>query len=342
MHAEATPDVDVLVRAILDADTKQLAPSARAALDAVGGFPKGTTMCPLPEDLTPAQRRVAEALAERPGIALASYPIPQKVQLRRRWLGLDAASPFERRVAFEHGGVSHSWPIWRVWLELQKQKRDAEIATYLPDPIERLATYADVWVWEPYGLAWPRDTAALIDQVGASGARWAQGYADQLSRLPDPKATQVGGIRYVVTGGEGGLGHWEPPGRPYLSMPAFAALVPIARAGAAIEARWESVIRYSSHVLMLDVVAAIPSERREQALLAAMSRELDKDAISASMLVLPRFPIASIAECTRDLLFGPGMRATFSAKELKPWFAKWAQVCADSPVLAPFAKAKKR
>jgi hypothetical protein len=68
-------------------DDPSVRPSTRAA-EALAAVDAGAQPIPLAEQLTDAQRAVAEWLCEHPGVPLAQYAIPQEAWCRKRWLGL--------------------------------------------------------------------------------------------------------------------------------------------------------------------------------------------------------------------------------------------------------------
>ena len=121
------PEIASLMRAALDDDAEAPEPSfaedaypgmkvvsappkarnvdapLREAFEAAN-FPDFKQSIPQPEQLDPIQRALAELVADRPGLVLHRFAIPQATWDRRRWLGIDPPGVLESTVDYEVDG----------------------------------------------------------------------------------------------------------------------------------------------------------------------------------------------------------------------------------------------
>ena len=344
MPTKGDAEVEGLVEAFRTAPSKAIVGPAHALLDAVA-YPKGSLPA-VPEDLTPAQRRVAELLSRRAGIPLANVAIPQQAQIRRRWLGIDPPTGLERRRDFEVDGQMRSWPVWRIWRELQRQgRKEPELASFLPDPIERLGAYADTWLWEAYGLQWIREIDGLVDELGEKAADWGRAYLDMIASFDPPEAETRGDIEWQRSPIDEKSAS-DPPVQPGFTI-LLAALTPVVRAGGPLEERWDRLVPFVDTPRLHALLAALPEARREDVLLGALSRELSASAFATARAFLPRYPLPRFAQAAADLLTGP--LATLPTRELSRQKKAWKEMLDANPAVAAFfpkpekpTKAKKK
>lgn len=335
-----TMDPEALARSITESPPEARGPAAWAALDAVG-WPRDTMVPPLPEELTPAQRRIAEALASVVGVPLSRFPIPQYVQLRRRWLGLDEPALLER--SLEVGG--RRLPLWRALADLGGTISPEPAEALLPDPVERLQAFAEIELWQPYGIGLPQGTIALAEEVGATAARWAEGFADGLLAIPPaPTAplgeAQLGEAQWSFQPPPSGL--YERPSRPAGVATLFATLIPLVRAHGVLAPRYYGLVPAFRHPALAGLLAAVAEGDREQVLLGLVRRAPAPTAVDVAISVLPAFPYPRVAEEVWPLLASPAVASTFGAQKLKRQKAAWAALCAEHAALAAFARPAKK
>ncbi len=229
------------------------------ALRAVG-WPEPPAPIPSAEALDEAQRALALAITEAPGLPVpAAFAIPPTAWNRRRWLGLDPPSVLER----EHIHDGESVPFWRHALARQGDAA-ALIALLRAVPLpERLEAFRDLCVGA-YRCRVAADHEVAIalceDGFGEDAVAWAPRLADALLAWRDLGSVERGGQRGLTRA---------------LRFPAFLSL---ARAGVPIEARWEPLLplalgpwRRWTH----ECVRAIAPDRRDAALDGALAQALD-------------------------------------------------------------------
>lgn len=224
---------------------------------------------PLPEQLTPAQRDVALALAEHV-VDVGEAAIPAARWVRRRWLGLDAPSPLE--TIHEVGGVRV--PLWRVLAvkeaiehaadadddydgeedeaDAQEAALDAVIASLTPAALVEMS--GDVLLGA-YGLEYT--PPAMLVTVGASCATWARAFADRLVALFDDPTAWVERKRQTS---------------PDETLCLLVTLA-LARSGIELEPRWERFVRVGARGAMLgwsrEIISAVAPARRAEVLVRA-------------------------------------------------------------------------
>ncbi|MEO7109791.1 MAG: hypothetical protein ABI183_05095 [Polyangiaceae bacterium] len=234
--------------------------------------------------LTPAQRAFAEVVTDL-GLKTSNNDIdrqtPRSKAFRRRWLGLDPASAIDREVTFTLGGETRKEPTWRAVLLLNKagEKRDALLATF--SLAERLE------MWGAVKIAWPEDFNLKADwffqpndvtTLGAEAGEWAKSYADEFLTAPGTRA------------------QWERA-----PWPIFLSLV---RAKIPIEPRWDVLLPIadggSYEELVLECIAAIPVERRANAILEAVKTPHVSMGMRVAASLLSRFPDPRLAQWVLD------------------------------------------
>lgn len=202
------------------------------------------------DGLSPDQREVVSAMSTRHGLNLVGSGIPHGLVERRRWLGLDEASPLEQELTYEGDDI----PVWRAWRAI---KRDQKSAQQIPEVLaerfskeDQLRMLVEVGL-DAYGLYYagkPYPDAAAYDALLAEvdlnvAATWARALADDLGPM----------VR-------DGLEDHTCMARP---EPYHALLLVLTRAGVAFEPEWDSLVSHiGGHAEELHL--ALPAERREQ------------------------------------------------------------------------------
>lgn len=226
-----------------------------AAFAAVGWSDPEGDVLPLARDLTPAQRALLEALATRTGHDLARFGLPD-VRLRE-WLGLAKPGVLEKPIAFNFEKKKLREPLWRALRRFEEAgDEDATRAFVKTLPLAtRLEAFGEVNAYgyeKPYRLEsetlFDYRDEKLLAKLRAEGKRWAPRFADRLLELePRHRSEEV---------------RW----------PLFVALV---RAKVPIEPRWDVLLPLGFGVyakLTEECVRAIPAERRDRAIAAALDQ----------------------------------------------------------------------
>jgi hypothetical protein len=289
---------------------------------------------PLPEDLTPDQRKLAEVLATRSGLrTLSTVAMPYDVQFRRRWLGLDAPGELEKRHPFRANGTTHDWPLWKIWKVVGDDpvKRKGISALGL-STVQLLDAYVDQSLWSPYaGL----ETSGLYEhlkRLGADGGAWARARLDDMASWRAPAPQGDGTVRWTITRGKPlGFATFEPTG-DLPSKAELALLTAIARAGQTIEPAWERLVPFTNSPYVAEIIAAVPGPRREAVLLEAAGRGVSKDALFAILTLWPTYPYPSLARWVGALLADPGFCASIDKRSLQAWRAVWAKLLKKTPL----------
>lgn len=250
-------DLDALLAEVRDAASPERLRAAWWEAVARVGLRDGYTSqaLVLPESLTPDQRRLADALATRDDLCLATCGIPGTTRLLRRWLGLTPPSVLERRVPWTHEGVAVSWPLWRLWLDAplasleHHQGIAREVAERLT-PAEMIEAAGEALL-EPYGIRNPygeRLGAAIAH--AAEALPWARGFVDVL----------LGALREDGTWAPTYAGCRDFRG----SMLGLLTLLPFARAGVPIDPAWDRLAPHAGDdESVRAILNALPEARRE-------------------------------------------------------------------------------
>jgi hypothetical protein len=321
-------------KAMLDADLHILATSTteelELALERALESVKWPDDVPLPEDLTPNQRRVAEILATRRGIpTLASVAMPYQVQFRRRWLGIDPPGALERRHTFTRRGRTVSWPLWRIWRSVgDAPARQKGISAVVADVVDLLDAYVDVVLWSPYG---DLDTSQIEQRIARLGAdaragEWAARRLDEA--LSWSVRESIGGTtRWIqVEVADFSFGTTEPGSLDAEGSVQLALFVALARAGRAVEPAWERWFPLFDHAFLGEIVAALPEDRRESILLASADRGLPRDGLFAFLTLWPKFPYPGLARWIDELLARPANTIGVDASSLRTWREEWKRL----------------
>ena len=243
-------------------------------------WPSHRDPVPLPEELTPTQRALAELVASLVELPLHRFAIPQTAWARRRWLGLDPAGPCERLVTFRVGGSSHTAPLYRA-LRALRDAKDASAPAALFDTLalgDRVIALTELSL-RAYRVDPPslRDFDAIDQDDGA----WAPALADRVAA-------------------------WFAPGAPLgeragLSAPPWEAawwiFLGLARAhetlGLELSPRWDPLLPAgwaSMGARCRRCLDALPPERRGPALASALSRSFPHDVLRCALEHLPLLP----------------------------------------------------
>jgi hypothetical protein len=209
----------------------------------------------LPEELTPFQRRLAEAFAARAEGDVWTCRIPGTLRLARRWLGMTPPSVLDRRIPWTHEGRAVSWPLWRVWADVPRSSLEhgqgipRELAETL-SPGELIEAAGEA-VLEPYGdygsVLEDRLMAALAHAGDA--APWARSVVETAVAA----VTDEGHRQRAVQ-------HFER------TVLAVLVLLPLVRAGVPLEPAWDALVPHAGpEALVREVLFALPPDRREAA-----------------------------------------------------------------------------
>lgn len=267
-------------------------PAQGDALEAVFGEIGWPDDIPLPATLTPAQREVAVAVSER-CLDLRNIAIPRLPARRRRWLGLDPPTALERPPRTAIAGAPAGAPLWHVLLLAQQGElpgdaqtiRDAELAAMSPS--ERLPVLAELALGA-YGLGETTTAEALA--IGSEAAAWAREYAAYVVALwADPSASI----------------ELESPS-PSASAK-WLATVAFARAGTAIDPAHASLLQLATRseaalAVSCAAVAALPADRRVDAVLAAIGDGFANDRVALALAMLPAVPSVRLLDACFDAL----------------------------------------
>ncbi|MEZ4399093.1 MAG: hypothetical protein R3B06_03695 [Kofleriaceae bacterium] len=226
----------------------------------------------VPSDtLTAAQRAALVALVDASELFGCRFPVPATGWGRRQWLGLEPAGPLWAPGA---DGQPAFFALRELLLgdedALVEHLRRMPLALRVPLLAEIDVSQSDLWC----------DTAELFADVvvkldGSLGA-WAQAFAERvLAGVPASEACNQDHDRAGLT---------------------FAALV---AAGVPLEPRHDELLRLAvprTPALLDAWIEAIPEERREAAILAALPKlSFMSGQVAAAVRLLTRWPYASLA-----------------------------------------------
>ena len=241
---------------------------------------------PVASELTPVQRTLAELLAYRDGIELFHFAdgqwqlfaMPETAANRRRWLALEPPGPLERDVTYTLGAETRTEPAWRALQRAVQRGREATKEAFASMRVaERLRVIGGLAPMS-YGLTSAAEwlpECFTPEGIGAEHAAWARAEADRLLSLG---ARETRRVRFVV----------------------FPALV---RANVSIEDRYFPLLPFEPNpnrlpplkAIVSECLGAIPDERREEAVMAALAAENDDDRESISWSMLELLPYAGVA-----------------------------------------------
>lgn len=210
--------------------------------------------------------------------------------------------------------------------------------------MELLDAYVDVLLWRPYAMGKVERSRIYdhLDALGAEGGDWAKQRLDAIAAWPAPVVETRDGIRWVKSGAEAfGFATFEPSYERDGGV--LALFVAIARSGRTIAPSWERLLPFKPDSLLVEVVAALPDDRREAALLAAADAAVTTDALRTCFLLWPRFPLPGLFQLAERLLADRTIASGFPRGTLAKWRARWKTLLTTTPPPnAPPAKAARK
>lgn len=171
-------------------------------------------------------------------------------------------------------------------------------------------------------------------------APWAERFADELLAIPPAPTGQLGETQWSFQPPPNGL--YEYPSHPANAGTLFATLIPLVRAHGVLAPRYYGLLPAFRHPALAGLLAAVAENDREQVFLELVQRALAPTAVDVAISLLPTFPYPRVAEEVRPLLASPVVASTFGAQKLKRQKTGWADLCAEHPELAAFAKPAKK
>ncbi|HEY3818799.1 MAG TPA: hypothetical protein VGL81_16625 [Polyangiaceae bacterium] len=293
---------------------------ARALLE-LGGFTEQWKErdVALPEELSPTQTTIARILALRDAVDGIGWGVPRSGRDRRRWLGLTAPGPLEKRLE-----AQRNWPVWRVWLDRVAQSASADfppavVAALSADEV--LEAYAEVCLGA-YGIGFNRRQpsadaiAAVADKTSPMAAEWARRFAAEVVGL-----IQAGSVPEL-----GGV----------LGMPGSAAVyLAILKTGGAIPPDLYAYFPWGEGPLAHDILEMMAPEQREPAIWARMSPHPgDLLLVKLVLPLLDLVPSKRIAEALVARLRNPIVRNMLGPDAAENSMAQIKAVAEKHPAVA--------
>ncbi len=255
----------LLRRALSHTDTRTAQELLGRALEVVA-FPKGNVY-PLPADLTPEQRAMAEFLAHHGDLNLHPHAIPAHGETRRRWLGLEPGGALETVIV-------DGAPLWRA---LQQAGLDRARAGAIFNALEMEPMLRAIGEMYPFAYGLHNSTIVLHGklrvwaELGDEGGDWAIEQAHKWSAIA-PLRQAPEELKALI----------------------FLALV---RAKVPIDPAWDVLLPAGWGARTLkECLRAIPEMRRGPALVAALEHQLPPTALDRGLAVLEEFPSALLTE----------------------------------------------
>jgi hypothetical protein len=334
----------------LDAILETIRTAVDASLDeaiaegvALTGYPYTDSSKPIPlaEELTPDQRRLMEAIATRSGLSfhtVRKFRIPDPVQVRRRWLGIDPPGVLEKivNVPDETGGTRGAMPLWRALQQSLPTASEDPLRGLLPDPVERLrlivaAAEGNV---DPYeistGAGAESEALGPISPgtVNEETVLWAETTLERLvAAWTEPEREDGSGKGLCLRSAslaEPGWATWELLDCAYkekVLRQLFAFLLLTGR-WTSLDERYDSFVGLTGPYATL-LAAAVPEPRRGAALVWAYREEPAWSAFDAGREMLLQFPSSTLADEIAKDLEAPSLRAKMDAGELRRQQAEW-------------------
>ena len=267
------------------APPQERSPLSSRALAAVGYPPKGE-LVPLPEDLTTAQRAVAELIADDAHIGLAKWAMPFPAWCRLRWLGRTPPGAIERAIAFVDGARSEV-PLWRALAIVTARGGQEAVRTFFREltlsPVDRLDVFVDYTLsaYELGQFSLKLDVEPVIDADRNGAGVWAARTADRLT--------------------DG----WPPDAKGRRSVPrpvAVLVLLALVRGGATIEPRWDVLVDPSEvrDERWLEILRAIPEPRRAAAIVPSLETRFTNWAVRSALWLVDEFPSEPLVKVVLD------------------------------------------
>ncbi len=246
--------------------------------------------------LDPRQREGLAHLAAHPGLPIRPYAVPSAGWAIRQWLGLDPPGPL---FAVDGAGAT-LFDTLRAAFQRSEHEAIGRLVA-LPMPL-RLEVLADLQLLiHDYGGATthvayllgsrqvaaptPEPVGVVLPEIGAVSGAWARKIADRMIAINDAPPIYH---RSQPPGNRMSLFETEK-----LSLPVFLAM---ARGGSPIESRYDRLLwfdRWTDPAIAHECIAAIPEERREQAIVDTLRARNDR--VFAASEILPRYPYVGIA-----------------------------------------------
>ncbi len=338
-----TEDLDGLLRIVADdPDPSRASDAAREAMRRTGCIERWRdwSRLALPEELTADQRRVALALL-REGVSAGGNGLPSSPRLLRRWLGVDPPGPLERRIPWTHEGVAVQWPLWKVWLSspdeaLEYGQGVPLVVTEHLAPAEVIEAAAESLL-EPYGMrGYPLEQRLrdVLDAHGASAAQWAVSFADLLASIRSPDGPRARDDAHGY--GMLGLYHWD--------CLALITMLPLVRAGVALEPRWDVIVPFSGDALGREVLGALPPDRREAVVYRRLTTDWGASGVKALNGFDTGFPLLDLVpseRVTRVLMDKLRNNRGYFKKRVDRLRARFDELAAEHPGVAAGIKPKR-
>ena len=327
----AVDDLDAQIALIRTAHGSALEAAIERAL-VLARYPRKARLIPLAAELSPAQRAVAEVLAKRPGLwELRFQGFPETAQLRRRWLGLDPPTIFERDVLIELAGERLEVPLWRAWTHLELQKRFDERHALLSTDLERFEVEIELAVWNDAVYRMHGQRGALYELclgLGEPGALWAERRLRALLAERDvaSAAKEVGSS--AVTGPATADEDADPFEAP-LDVPAdpvvLCLAVAIAKGGGTIDEAWDTRLPFGQAILA-EVLRVLPEQRREAVLRRGYEADFRSTAIAGALRLLPLCPSRTLANALVEELEGGTLLPEYRSRIVARWQDEWERL----------------
>lgn len=301
---------------------------------------------PLAAELTADQRRLMETIATRSGLALSTvrkFRIPDPVQVRRRWLGIEPPGVLEKivEVTDERAKTTVAMPLWRALRAAGTPTDRAWLSTLLPSSADQLAFAVEVAASfdAPYEIGAREELFQQpIEGTELAGAAlgWLNGTVERVAAacfrldpsgdgpavpvLPATEDAQPGQLVYEVR---------SPQRGGNLVRLLLAALVE-SRPEQTIEARWEPLLTLESPYAQA-LFGAVAPHRRGAALARALERADPSAALPLAFSLLPALPEPAFVEAVAALLESPRLRQSNGVEDVRVWQAAWPELAEDLP-----------
>lgn len=305
---------------------------------------------PLAEELTRDQRRVMEAVATRsrmPFELVRRYRIPDPVQVRRRWLGIDPPGVLEKLVEVPTGpeGQLIAMPVWRA---LQRgvlaRREDDAFRGCIEDALDRVRGVVEIAeAFEPpYGIQLsPRPEYARVgpvpidDEVRAWTVRTFERLLEawQIPETKHGQHVELNGA-FVASSAAGEPGWDTHEIRSFLLGEEVLRqlMVLLLRSGvwAGPERRFDGLIGLWDPCSE-ELLAAMPEPRRDEILLRAFEDEHPSHAAEKGLRALRRFASRPLAAALAAYLESDAFRARFDAEDRRWHYEAWETVSRELP-----------
>jgi hypothetical protein len=346
----------------LDAILETIRTAVDASLDeaiaegvALTGYPYTDSSKPIPlaEELTPDQRRLMEAIATRSGLSfhtVRKFRIPDPVQVRRRWLGIDPPGVLEKivNVPDETGGTMVAMPLWRALLpgRLPPSQTDA-FQGLVPSPLDRVrltATIAESG-HPPYGI-WldprPEFDAVAAFPIDDAARQWLRETFERLTSAWGTTPSEPGAAFRLRPPTSATLG-WdthEIRGSLHREAVLQQLMVLLLRSGDWTEPdpRFDGCVALSG-ANAHELLTAMPTVRRDAALVRGFQRAHPARALTEGVRALRQFPNSWLADEIADRLESAELLDDEGPEVVRKWRETWAALERELPpgIVRPLA-----